>query len=562
MSDEDCQSTVSILSSILIHHAESPHWPDLIQHLKDVTSSHALQANQITSKRKLKNMKIESEDYRDGIIIKMINLISPFDQHLTWIDVYKQRAGVQDIFPEHIIASIPKSHHDVDVTKLYNQKGIYTFTIDSFGTRDMDDGITILSFDESKIRLGVHITNVSSLFLENITSSQDLLNHDLFKQAVERVTSIYIPGAESSLENTSSPNMKVIPMMPVEISEQLYSLVEGQVRPCVTYEFTIHKDGTFEFHGISLTHAVMEHNLSYDHVDSILNQKEFDHPSAGKLVDFNFWKVLSDCCKALEIKRLENGAIEFDNQSDLKVYKDCNDVISLSVSERRLFSSSTIITELAILVNSVSGEFITKNKVPCMYKYQPPYELKEPWAHSDPLHRKFLKITDVRFANGSAGVSADPQGNSVVGVPYYVQQTSPLRRLFDLLVQIQLVHYLKVKECLFTFNEMDHYAKLITSEGQRKMNVEQNTMDHLLVVYLNQCLQKGVHNHHVVFKGYDDDHHTCKLRLVDLNQYHITGTVNGGLKGDKVKILKKLKNIQVKIVEADPFSHSIMVEFP
>jgi hypothetical protein len=532
------------LGSILTQHNHSPYWSDLVQLI-----THALGVLSHNNK----NVHMESDDHRDGMIIQCVNVLATEQRYrVTWPSVYLQRGHVEEHFSEQVMAAtndLLRTYKPLQ-DELYN--GILTFSIDSAFTRDYDDALTVIDFDENSIHLAVHITNVASLFLQQ---GHEILENALFKEAEQRVTSVYVPGVDKK-DVQNGRHIHVYPMLPFLISEQEFSLVEGKVRPCVTYEFRIFKNGKYEFLGVSLTQIVTQFNLSYEQVDSIL-QGEYQDELCAKLSEYTFWHILNDCCVALEQSRQQNGAIYFDNDSDLKISLD-GDVVDIQVCTRRLYSSSTIIAELSVLVNSCLGEYLKDHNIPSFYKAQPPYEIRpEHLERISNQEKKLIKITDVTFKQGSSSISVEPTGNSIIGVPYYSQHTSPLRRLLDLVGQIQLVNYCSTGKPLFTTEEMEQRAKFIQGTILMKATVEDSVTKHWVIKFMAQLYEQGNTLHRVKLRGFEAAKSTCDVSLLDLNEYVIT--VYPKVKY-QYKELRKKELLKMTILDIDPHTHYVQVE--
>ncbi len=126
-----------------------------------------------------------------------------------------------------------------------------TFTIDPVTAKDFDDAISAERLDGDRIRVWVHIADVSAFVRPG--SPVD-------RVAMERGTSVYVPG-------------KVEPMLPEALSNEACSLVPGEDRLAVTVEM--------DFEGATVVRAAFhrtlirsDERLDYDRVDRILDGRE------------------------------------------------------------------------------------------------------------------------------------------------------------------------------------------------------------------------------------------------------------------------------------------------
>ncbi len=119
-----------------------------------------------------------------------------------------------------------------------------TFTIDPASARDFDDAISAEDLGGGRIRVWVHIADVSAHVRPG-----DAVD----REAYRRATSVYVPGA-------------VEPMLPAALSNEACSLVPGADRLAVTAELEIAGAETVKatFHR-SLIRS--DARLDYDRVD-------------------------------------------------------------------------------------------------------------------------------------------------------------------------------------------------------------------------------------------------------------------------------------------------------
>ncbi len=89
-----------------------------------------------------------------------------------------------------------------EIEKRLDLRNIQAFTIDGEDARDFDDAVSVERLDENKVRLGVHIADVTYYVREGSALDQE---------ALERATSIYLVD-------------RVIPMLPKRLSNEICSL--------------------------------------------------------------------------------------------------------------------------------------------------------------------------------------------------------------------------------------------------------------------------------------------------------------------------------------------------
>ena len=160
-----------------------------------------------------------------------------------------------------------------------------TFTVDPATARDFDDAISAEQLDDGRVRVWVHIADVSAYVGDG---------SPLDEEASRRGTSVYVPGA-------------VEPMLPEALSNEACSLVPGQDRASVTVELVLDGDTTtgFAFHRSIIRSDV---RLEYDQVDRIFaGAEDARRPWAPGL------QAARRAAAALEAGRRRGGALELDS---------------------------------------------------------------------------------------------------------------------------------------------------------------------------------------------------------------------------------------------------------
>ena len=112
-------------------------------------------------------------------------------------------------FPEEVVREAKEIPQEIDQNDIKSRdKGLHIFTIDGEDAKDLDDAVCVKKLDNGNYILDVHIADVSHYVKEG---------SELDKEAILRGTSIYMLD-------------RVIPMLPVELSNGICSLNMGQDR--------------------------------------------------------------------------------------------------------------------------------------------------------------------------------------------------------------------------------------------------------------------------------------------------------------------------------------------
>jgi exoribonuclease II len=292
-------------------------------------------------------------------------------------------------------------------------RDLEVFTIDGAGTRDIDDALSVEYREGGGFQIGIHITDPAAVIAHD--SPLDLI-------ARARGTSIYLPSG-------------VIPMLPPSLSEAALSLVPGADRPALSFLVDYDAEGEPSGYAIELTQIRSQRQLTYAEVDEILVTGA--DPLSSKL----------ETLDAVAVGRMETrldvgGGVLFEIP-ETKVrprWKDGagEELAGVIVETIQDTPGRVLVRELMILAGELAADFCDNHKVPVLYRAQSP---PDDQAQEAALSGRKLDILDALAARRHmrrAELAMEPAGHFGLGVPSYVQATSPIRRYGDLLCHRQI----------------------------------------------------------------------------------------------------------------------------
>ncbi|MBF0278202.1 MAG: RNB domain-containing ribonuclease [SAR324 cluster bacterium] len=354
------------------------------------------------------------------------------------------RASVKDEFSQELLdAAAELGQKSISHADRRNWNGIPTFTVDSEKTQDYDDAISILEWSESRIEIAIHIADLSGLIQPGTI---------LFEEAESRVSSVY------TLK-------KVFPMFPSSLSNDYFSLKEGNDRHALSFIFNLFSNGESVLKGMEFGVIQVEQNLSYEQADLWIGQ------------EVSFWKILSNCCQELRQKRIEKGALDF-ARKEVEFDISNPDHIQINAINRNS-PANELIEELAILVNQEVGRFFKDHQCPGIYRVQAPYEVIKELKEGEKLSPQHLMIEPARL-------SVIPEMHAGLGCDYYIQASSPIRRFSDLVTQYQLAQYLKLGKIVFGEEQLMGWAEQIHTTQRTYAQVEREIENHWKLKFLAQ----------------------------------------------------------------------------
>lgn len=357
--------------------------------------------------------------------------------------------GVATEFPEAV--SQEADQLETDITGREDLSHLTSYTIDSVETKEIDDAI---SFDKigDDFLVGIHITDLGSYLPPDSLLDQE---------AAQRVSTIYLETGE-------------IPMLPPKLCHDKLSLVKGELRPALSALFTFSPDFTLLDKRVTLSNLSVSNKISYDELDLILKKSKADPD-----YDFNILKRITDY---LREQRVEAGAIEI-NRPEIEIRVKNNEISLKSNNQRSI--SRRIISELMILMNSTVAEFAAKNDIPFIYRIQemPSEDYKhylQPDYYDPIMNDKLIRL--LRPSN----LSSLPSKHYGLGLNFYSQITSPLRRYFDLIMQRQITSFIRIQSPLYTQEELLSFISNIEETNKNYSQLYSSSFNYWFFKYLEQ----------------------------------------------------------------------------
>jgi len=377
------------------------------------------------------------------------------------IDVAIRSYGLPSDWPEALQNEIdglkPEVTEDAKQGRL-DLRDTPLLTIDGEDARDFDDAV----YCEPKgkgWRLLVAIADVSHYVTPKTA---------LDVEAQERGNSVYFPE-------------RVIPMLPEILSNGLCSLNPEVDRLCMVCEMTIDQSGEIEdyqFHeAVMCSHA----RLTYNKVASILVDKD-QALSEQYTAVVPHLENLYAMYKVMRKARTERGAIDFDTTETRIVFGETRKIEEVVPVHRN--DAHMLIEECMIAANVCSARFLTKNKLPGLYRVH-----DKPDSEKVTGLREFLGEFGLQLKGGElpdakhyaelldqvkdhidyhliqtvmlrslkqARYQPENFGHFGLALDAYAHFTSPIRRYPDLLVHRAIRHMLQTKSAKkFAYNKED-----------------------------------------------------------------------------------------------------------
>ena len=384
------------------------------------------------------------------------------------------------------------------------------FTVDSPQTLDIDDALSMESLPSGRVRVGIHITDVASRV--PISSCLD-------REAASRGTSIYLPEER-------------IPMFPLEVSEGLCSLNEGETRPAVSLLLEVTPEGRVLSHRFALSWLRVTRRLSYEDVDRAVEEQD---ELMGRLYRIALgWRN----------QRVDSGALLLPlPEVTVRLERDSGQILL----ERRDRESPAqiLVSEMMIMANWLAASWMREAGVACLYRVQPePRERLVEGTHAGDLLRNYKQ----RKLLSRASTQLDPGPHTGLGISPYTTVTSPIRRYVDLVAQRQLASIIKGDPPPFTRQDLEAIASQCEETAAQAAQMEQARQRYWLLRHLEG--RRGEETRGLVL-GLSGR----KVQVL-LTDYMIETSVPAGAGG----WLQEGQEVQVRILRARPLEEELKVE--
>ena len=277
---------------------------------------------------------------------KIIEIIGNIDQAGVDMMSLVKEYDLPYEFPMQVITEAKNISQTVDEKDIKNRRDLREeeiFTIDGEDAKDLDDAVNVKKLDNGNYILGVHIADVSHYVKEGSF---------LDKEAITRGTSVYMLD-------------RVIPMLPVELSNGICSLNEGQDRFAISCIMEIDRNGKVVSSDIFKSVIKVTRRMSYKDVQKILDDSDKD--VVKKYAKYiKHFKEMESLAKILKNRRDKDGSLNLDIPES-KIILDENG-IAIDVQKYELTFANEIIEQFMLTANETVAEKFFWLEAPFIYR--------------------------------------------------------------------------------------------------------------------------------------------------------------------------------------------------
>ncbi|MES2905138.1 MAG: ribonuclease R [Pseudomonadota bacterium] len=484
--------------------------------------------------------------------------------------------GLRDEFDEraieeaHRVAKLPLGDDREDLTDLP------IVAIDPEDARDHDDAIWASPrADGEGWDAIVAIADVSYYVREG---------SQLDREALLRGNSVYFPD-------------RVVPMLPHELSSDICSLKEGQVRAALACHLHVGKDGELKKWRFTRAKICVAANIAYEDAQAAIDG------TAGlvepEIVE-NAVKPLWDCWKALLAARTKREPLELDLPERRVVLDEKGRILSVAPRER--LDAHRLVEDYMIAANVAAAKALEKKKAPVMYR-----DHEAPSREKLTALKDYLATFDLPFALGQvikpsvfnhildligpdhpsrheimeqvlrtqmqARYAPDPLGHFGLALGSYAHFTSPIRRYADLIVHRSLVRSYKLGEGALAPEKVEKFTEIgenISMLERRAMEAERETVDRYVAAFLAdrvgqilKCRITGVQSFGFFATVIDLGGDGLVPASILGNEYFRFDEAARALVGEETgETYRQGQLIDLKLAEANPASGALRFQLP
>ena len=491
-------------------------------------------------------------------------------------------------FPEAVLNEAKSINQKVDKTKINGRLDLRNeeiFTIDGEDAKDLDDAVNVRKTNSGTYMLGVHIADVSNYVKENSF---------LDREAIIRGTSVYMLD-------------RVIPMLPVELSNGICSLNEGEDRLALSVIMEIDKNGQVISSDIKKSVIRVTKRMSYKAVQTVLDNFDKDEKdivddemaeTLRKYKEYQeHFKMMEELAHILKARREKAGSLNLDIP-ETKVILDKNGY-AVDITKYELVFANEIIEQFMLTANETVAEKFFWLEAPFIYRvHEEPdlekvselnkflfnfgYKVKcnKESVHSTAFEEVLEKVKgtpEERIVSNLvlrtlkvARYDAENLGHFGIASKYYCHFTSPIRRYPDLFIHRIISKYLEEgynisEEDIEKYKgQAEKYAKQSSDREKIAQKVERDSVDIKMAEYMQDKIgneYNGIVSSITSFGLFVELENTVEglIRFDDLgDEYFIYDEDRKTLLGEQTKQIHEIGDkIKVQVTRADKQTRQI-----
>ncbi|XP_050211898.1 ribonuclease II, chloroplastic/mitochondrial [Mercurialis annua] len=422
------------------------------------------------------------------------------------LNIRTDHSNVIELAAESLLSESvdPDKIHRKDLTHLK----VYAIDVDE--ADELDDALSATKLQDGRIKIWIHVADPG-----RYVQPGSIID----REAMKRGTSVFLPTA-------------TYPMFPEKLAMEGMSLKQGEVCNAVSVSVVLHSDGCIAEYSVVNSIIKPTYMLTYESASELLNLN---------LEEETELRILSEAASRRFQWRLQQGAVETSTlETRIKVanLEDPEPSINLYV-ENQADPAMRLVTEMMILCGEVMATYGSCNNIPLPYRGQPQSNIDvSAFAHlpEGPVRSasvvKLMRAAEYDFRK--------PVRHGILGIPGYVQFTSPIRRYMDLLAHYQVKAVLRGETPPFSAGQLEVMASMVNMQFKMVKRLCNSSLRYWIIEFLRR--QPKERRYRALILRFIKDR-IALLLLVEVGFQATAWASIGAHVGDE---------IQVKVEEAHP----------
>ncbi|XP_041999122.1 ribonuclease II, chloroplastic/mitochondrial-like isoform X1 [Salvia splendens] len=345
---------------------------------------------------------------------------------------------------------------DQDEVERIDLTHLKVYAIDVDEADELDDALSATRLQDGRIKIWIHVADPTRLVQPGSI---------IDKEAMKRSTSVFLPSA-------------TYPMFPEKLAMEGMSLKQGKHCKAVTVSVVLHGDGGIAEYSVENSIIKPTYMLTYESATELL------HLNLEEEAEL---RLLSEAATLRFQWRRRQGAIDASTlEARIKVTNpdDPEPLIKLYV-ENQADPAMRLVSEMMILCGEVMATFGSVNKIALPYRGQPQSNIDiSDFAHlpEGPVRSSAI----VKTMRAAEFDFRKPTRHGVLGLPGYVQFTSPIRRYMDLLAHYQVKAFLRGDSPPFSAGQLEGMASLVNMNIRLVRRLSSSSLRYWMIEYLRR----------------------------------------------------------------------------
>ncbi|KAL6614185.1 hypothetical protein ACP70R_036455 [Stipagrostis hirtigluma subsp. patula] len=366
----------------------------------------------------------------------------------------------------------------------------------------LDDALSATRLPDGRIKVWIHVADPTCL-----VKPRSIID----REAMHRGTSIFLPTA-------------TFPMFPERLAMNAMSLQQGKECKAVSISVILHPDGSIAEYSIENSIIKPTYMLTYESATELLYMN---------LEEEEELRILQEAASNRAQWRRSQGSIDtamIEPRIKVSNPDDPEPNINLYVEDQSN-PAMQLVSEMMILCGEAVAAFGCDNSVPLPYRGHPQSNTSVS-AFSHLPEGPARSVANIGVLRAAEMDFQKPVPHGVLGIPGYVQFTSPIRRYVDLLAHYQVKAFLRGDSPPYSAGDLEGMTFIASMHVKVARRLHSNSLRYWLLEYLRRQPKRRKYKA-VVLKFVKD--RMAALLLVEVG-IQATTIVSCGKVGDEVSV--------------------------